>query len=203
MTSVDKICTPALIYLVFALTQIIIDIFKSLYSQAFFKFIQMIFFTLLLHILCARGLGIVSWIVVFIPFILMTVITAILMIVFGLNPSSGDYTVDVNETSEDRKRRRYKRRQYKRHEEEDEEEEKEDEEEDEEEDEDEEDEDEDKEDEDKDEEDTRKEREIIIVNPESNKAYKIEGLVNSESLEPPEMNTTSPNVFIRNIRKRI
>ena len=195
MTSVDKICTPALIYLVFALTQIIIDIFKSLYSQAFFKFIQMIFFTLLLHILCARGLGIVSWIVVFIPFILMTVITAILMIVFGLNPSSGDYTVDVNETSEDRKRR-----QYKRHEEEEKEDEEEDEEEEVEEDEEEEDED---KDEDEDEEDTRKEREIIIVNPESNKAYKIEGLVNSESLEPPEMNTTSPNVFIRNIRKRI
>ena len=200
MTSVDKICTPALIYLVFALTQIIIDIFKSLYSQAFFKFIQMIFFTLLLHILCARGLGIVSWIVVFIPFILMTVITAILMIVFGLNPSSGDYTVDVNETSEDRKRRRNKRTDIT--EDTIKEDEKEDEDEKEKEDEEEKEIDEIEKEIEK-EKDTRKEREIIIVNPESNKAYKIEGLTNSESLEPPEMNTTSPNVFIRNIRKRI
>tara|TARA_B110000285_G_C14951254_1_gene526903 strand:+ start:201 stop:809 length:609 start_codon:yes stop_codon:yes gene_type:complete len=202
MTSVDKICTPALIYLVFALTQIIIDIFKSLYSQAFFKFIQMIFFTLLLHILCARGLGIVSWIVVFIPFILMTVITAILMIVFGLNPSSGDYTVDVNETSEDRKRRRNKRTDIT--EDTIKEDEKEDEDEKEKEDEEEKEKEIDEiEKEIEKEKDTRKEREIIIVNPESNKAYKIEGLTNSESLEPPEMNTTSPNVFIRNIRKRI
>ena len=140
----------------------------------------MIFFTLLLHILCARGLGIVSWIIVFIPFILMTVITAILMIVFGLDPSSGDYTVDVNETDKEKD----------------------------------EDEDEDEDEVEKDEEiitdkkvttttQDKKEREIIIVNPNSSKAYKIEGLENSESNQPPEMNTTSPNVFIRNIRKRI
>jgi predicted membrane protein len=49
----------------------------------------MIIFTFLLNMLCAQGLGIVSWILVFIPFMLMSLITAILLYVFGLDPYSG------------------------------------------------------------------------------------------------------------------
>ncbi len=96
---IEKICAPALLYLGFSTTQIIIDMFKGLYNTAFFKFIVMIIMTLLLNILCSRGLGIVSWIIVFIPFILMTYITAVLMYVFGLSPSTnGDYNVDYPST---------------------------------------------------------------------------------------------------------
>lgn len=97
----NALCAPALIYLVFALTQVIVDLFKSYYNEAFFKFIQMIVFTLLLNVLCARGLGVISWMIVFIPFILMTTITAILILVFGLNPAQGDYTIDVEDTGSD------------------------------------------------------------------------------------------------------
>ena len=96
---IEKICAPALLYLGFSTTQIIIDMFKGLYNTAFFKFIVMIIMTLLLNILCSRGLGIVSWVIVFIPFILMTYITAVLMYVFGLSPSTnGDYNVDYPST---------------------------------------------------------------------------------------------------------
>ena len=38
--------------------------------------------------MCENGLSIISWIIVFLPFILMTYITAVLMYVFGLQPSS-------------------------------------------------------------------------------------------------------------------
>ena len=97
---IEKICAPALLYLGFSSTQIIIDMFKGLYNTAFFKFIVMIIMTLLLNILCSRGLNIVSWLIVFIPFILMTYITAVLMYVFGLSPSTnGDYTIDYPETT--------------------------------------------------------------------------------------------------------
>lgn len=89
MGSVNNLCAPALIYLVFSLTHIIIDIFKEQYNQSFFKFIVMIFFTILLHLLCRRGLGVISWMIVFIPFISLSFLTAILLFVFGLNPSSG------------------------------------------------------------------------------------------------------------------
>jgi hypothetical protein len=43
----------------------------------------------MLNILCDRGLGIISWFIVFIPFIMMTIITSLLLFVFGLSPSSG------------------------------------------------------------------------------------------------------------------
>jgi len=84
-----KLCSPALIYLVFSLTQVVIDSIKGLYNVALLKFIMMFLFTLLLNILCETGLGVVSWIIVFVPFILMSVITSILLFVFGLDPTSG------------------------------------------------------------------------------------------------------------------
>ena len=65
------------------------DIFKQENNRAFFKAIVMIIFTSLLNILCSRGLGIISWIIVFVPFMLMSFITTILLVVFGLDPASG------------------------------------------------------------------------------------------------------------------
>ena len=87
--SIFNLCPPAFIYLVFSITQIMIDTIKGLYNTAFFKFIVMTMITLLLNALCQMGLGIVSWIFVFIPFIFMTVIVAMLLYIFGLKDSSG------------------------------------------------------------------------------------------------------------------
>ena len=85
-----NLCGPAIIYLIFSLTQIIIDIFKGLYNTAFMKTIVMVMVTLLLHILCQKGLSVVSWIIVFIPFIMMTVIVSMLLYIFGLDASTGN-----------------------------------------------------------------------------------------------------------------
>ena len=89
---INKLCPPALIYLIFSITQITIDTLMGMYNTAFVKFGVTIVFTLLLNYLCNLGLGIVSWIIVMIPFILMTLIVAILLIVFGLNPTTGKIT---------------------------------------------------------------------------------------------------------------
>jgi hypothetical protein len=88
-----NLCAPALIYVAFSLTQIIIDTFKGLYNTAFFKVIVMIIITILLNALCQGGMGIVSWIIVFIPFIFMSVIVAILLYVFGLDPATGKLNI--------------------------------------------------------------------------------------------------------------
>lgn len=85
----ENLCSPALLYVAFSLTQIIIDIFKNLYNTAFVKFIIMSVFTLILQILCDRGLGIISWFIVFIPFITMTLISSVILFVFGLSPETG------------------------------------------------------------------------------------------------------------------
>ena len=97
-----NLCAPALIYVAFSLTQIIIDTFKGLYNTAFFKFIVMIIITILLNSLCQSGMGIVSWIIVFIPFIFMSVIVAILLYVFGLDAATGklNFTCDSDESTE-------------------------------------------------------------------------------------------------------
>jgi len=97
-----NLCAPAIIYLIFSITQILIDTFKGLYNTALIKFIIMIMITLLLNILCQSGLGVISWIIVFIPFILMTVIVSILLYIFGLNASTGtlNYTCQGTPNSE-------------------------------------------------------------------------------------------------------
>uniref|UniRef100_A0A6C0C1C1 Uncharacterized protein n=1 Tax=viral metagenome TaxID=1070528 RepID=A0A6C0C1C1_9ZZZZ len=90
----ERICPPALLYLVFSITQIAIDSMKGLYNTALIKTWVAIVFTIILNYLCESGLGIVSWIIVFIPFILMTLIVAILLLMFGLDPSTGKMKLD-------------------------------------------------------------------------------------------------------------
>lgn len=85
----ENLCSPALLYVAFSITQIIIDIFKNLYNTALVKFIIMSVFTLILQILCDRGLGIISWFIVFIPFITMTLISSVILFVFGFSPETG------------------------------------------------------------------------------------------------------------------
>lgn len=91
----SNFCGPSLLYLGFSIVQIIIDIYKGLYNTTIIKFIVMIIFTLFLNILCKSGLTAVSWLIVFIPFISMTVITTLLLFVFGLNPSQGNLNYQI------------------------------------------------------------------------------------------------------------
>lgn len=84
-----ELCAPAIIYLIFSICQILIDTFKGMYNTALIKFFVTFLITYLLQILCDRGLNIISWIIVFIPFILMSVIVTLLLYFFGLNPSTG------------------------------------------------------------------------------------------------------------------
>jgi len=91
-----SLCAPAIIYVIFSLTQIIIDTVKGMFNTAIMKTFVMIMVTILLQILCQSGLNVISWIIVFIPFIFMTVIVSILLYVFGLNATTGnlDYSCD-------------------------------------------------------------------------------------------------------------
>jgi hypothetical protein len=77
------------LYLGFSIIQIIVDLFRGQQNSAFLKIIVMIIFTILLNQLCIGGLTILSWFIVFIPFIMMTYVTTILLYVFGLNPTKG------------------------------------------------------------------------------------------------------------------
>jgi len=98
----ENLCSPALLYLAFAVTQIAIDVFKQMYNTAIMKVAVAIVFTTLLNILCTRGLTVISWFIVFIPFITMTLVTGILLYVFGLAPFTGklDYKMQQQSTQQ-------------------------------------------------------------------------------------------------------
>jgi len=81
---------PALIYLMYFLTHVIVDMYKEQYNKAIIEFFIGCIFTLLLNLLCRQGLGIISWLIVSIPFILMTTIATILLVTFQLNPATGE-----------------------------------------------------------------------------------------------------------------
>jgi hypothetical protein len=95
-----NLCAPAIIYLIFSITQILIDSLKGLYNTVIMKSIVTIMVTLLLNILCEKGLNVISWIIVFIPFILMTVIVSMLLYVFGLDPSTGKIKTSTYSTDQ-------------------------------------------------------------------------------------------------------
>jgi hypothetical protein len=82
----NYLCPPALIYVVFFLIQIIIELSNNKFKQALTQTIICIIFTCILQILCNAELSIISWILVFIPIIMYTYMVLIILMVFRLNP---------------------------------------------------------------------------------------------------------------------
>lgn len=83
-----SLCAPALLYVGFSVIQIIIDVFSYEYKNGFLKLFVTAIMTVLLNMLCKRGLGLLSWLIVFLPFIMMTIISALLLFVFKVKPSA-------------------------------------------------------------------------------------------------------------------
>ena len=91
----ERICGPVILYIGFCLVHILVDLYQKQPEQAAVKFFVMFIFSFVLQILCMRGLGIISWIIVFIPFILFNYITAVIFVVFGLDPTNPDKNVEI------------------------------------------------------------------------------------------------------------
>lgn len=89
----EKICSPALLYLAFSMVQITIDLFQGEYDTALLKFVIMFIFTAVLNILCINGFTKFVWFIVIIPIILLTYISSVLFYVFGINPGKTNVRV--------------------------------------------------------------------------------------------------------------
>jgi hypothetical protein len=87
---ITGLCGPGLIYIGFSLIQIFIDIYNGVMNAAFLKFIIMIVFTLIINILCDLGFSVIAWFLVFIPIIMMTIISTLLLQVFGLDSENNN-----------------------------------------------------------------------------------------------------------------
>jgi len=90
------LCGPALVYIGFSLIQIFIDIYAGVFNSAFLKFVVMIIFTLIINILCSLGFTVIAWVLVFVPIIMMTLISTLLLRVFGLDPDEKDLRQNLN-----------------------------------------------------------------------------------------------------------
>jgi hypothetical protein len=95
----EKICSPALLYLAFSMIQITIDLFQGEYETSLLKFIIMFIFTAILNILCLNGFTKLVWFIVIIPIILLTYISSVLFYVFGINPGKTDVRVQKNQAA--------------------------------------------------------------------------------------------------------
>lgn len=82
----NYLCPPALLYTVFTLIYLILEISNEKYHEAFVKAIIGIIFICILQAFCTMNLGIISWILVMIPIIFYTYITLLFFFVFGLDP---------------------------------------------------------------------------------------------------------------------
>jgi hypothetical protein len=82
----NYLCPPALLYVVFFLIQVVLEISHEQYKQAFTQFIICIIFTCILQIFCNANLTLMAWLLVFIPVILYTYMVLLIFMVFRLNP---------------------------------------------------------------------------------------------------------------------
>lgn len=83
------LCLPALIYLVFAAVHVLLDVFHGQYNTALSKAVVSALVAWLLNTLCVAGMGVLSWIIVFVPFVLLSALAALLLFALRLQPTSG------------------------------------------------------------------------------------------------------------------
>jgi hypothetical protein len=86
----NYLCPPALLYTVFTIIYLILEISNEKYHEAFVKAIIGIIFICILQAFCTMNLGIISWILVMIPIIFYTYMTLLFFFVFGLDPKDKD-----------------------------------------------------------------------------------------------------------------
>lgn len=84
------ICTPAIIYLVFGIVEIIFDLHTGLNNTAFVKIVIVIFFTTLLNLICSVGLEPLSWFLVILPFVFTGFVVASILYQLSLDASNGN-----------------------------------------------------------------------------------------------------------------
>jgi hypothetical protein len=85
---------PALIYLIYFVSHVLIDVYRGEFVLAVVEILIGIMVTFLLNMLCANQMDIVSWIIVSVPFILMTITSIILITAFKPPEKRGHELVD-------------------------------------------------------------------------------------------------------------
>ena len=97
-----KLCIPAIIYITFSMVHTLVAISNNDNKGALVQIILGILITLIIQLFCIKGMNIVSWIIVFLPFIFYTYIVLILYDIFGITivyPNNYKYLNDKSSSS--------------------------------------------------------------------------------------------------------
>ena len=83
----ENLCTPAILFVFVMMAHLIFELYERDYSDAFIKLLLSLLFVLCLQLLCVGGMGMISWILVFLPIIVYSYMALLLFFAFGLNPT--------------------------------------------------------------------------------------------------------------------
>jgi hypothetical protein len=84
MRFIDNLCPPALLYLVYIVVQVGLDLSLGLFLTAVVKLVAGVASTFILNAFCSVDLGVVSWAVIATPFI-MTALAMSISLGLGLD----------------------------------------------------------------------------------------------------------------------
>ena len=77
MRFIESLCPPALLYLVYIVIQVGLDLSLGLYMTAAMKVLAGLAGTVILDAFCGVNLGVVSWAIIATPFIMVALATSI------------------------------------------------------------------------------------------------------------------------------
>ena len=84
---IETLCPPAIVFIVFVMVHVIMELYDYKYKRALLKTILAILVVCLLEALCLSNMSIISWVIVFMPLIIYSYMTLVIYFVFGTNPS--------------------------------------------------------------------------------------------------------------------
>jgi hypothetical protein len=77
MRFIDSLCPPALLYLLYSVVHVGLDLSQAMFLTAAVKLIMGLAGVFVLDALCGVELGVVSWVIIATPFIMMALATSI------------------------------------------------------------------------------------------------------------------------------
>ncbi len=101
------LCSPALLYVIFASVQIIFDLFNEMWTLAITKTFVAIIFTFVLNMLCINGLSVISWFLIIIPFIFTLLLVEILIFILGVKEIIIDSELKDNKNNDKNNKNRF------------------------------------------------------------------------------------------------
>lgn len=85
----DGLCSPVILYVAFSIAHVVSDLSLGMTGQAVTRSAIAVLIAFVLQLMCERGMSIVSWIIVFIPFVSMGLLTALAVAAFNLGDERG------------------------------------------------------------------------------------------------------------------